>query len=369
MKLFVTLALSLIIGLTHSFAGENIMQIHDVSALPGDVVTVELEIINDDVFVGFNLDIPIPEGFSYINGTAVLHRKDGHSLSFTINQAGVAKIMAFSFTNTPFPGNDGVMLSFDLQSPDIPGEYPVPIENAVIGNSNAQDIMTGSIDGVIVLESEPEPEYLLTLLADPENAGTLTGEGSYQEGAEVTVSAVAGENYVFINWTEEDVVVSLEPVYAFLMPPADLTLVANFEALPEIHTVHFVVTDASGAPLGNAAVSIDGVPFEPGVFTFELEEGTYNYIVSLDCFVPAQGVLVVDDDMEVPVTLNGLAGDANGDGLVNILDVIMIVNYYIRVDLNVPCFDNADVNNDNDINVLDLILTVNIFAKGHESTS
>ncbi len=364
MKLFVTLALSLIVGLMHSFAGENIMKIHDVSALPGEVVTVELEIINDDVFVGFNLDIPIPEGFSYINGTAVLHRKDGHSLSFTINQAGVAKIMAFSFSNTPFPGNDGVILSFDLQTPDIPGEYPMAIVNAVIGNSNAQDIMTGSIDGVIVLESEPEPEYMLTLLVDPENAGTVAGEGSYQEGAEVTVSAVAAENFLFVNWTQEDAVVSTEPVYEFLMPATELTLVANFEAVPEIHTVHFLVADASGAPLGDAVVSIDGVAFEPGVFTFELEEGTYNYMVSLDCFVSAEGVLVVDDDLNVDIVLNGLPGDANGDGIVNILDVISIVNYYIKVDLNLPCPENADVNNDEEINVLDLILTVNIFAKG-----
>ncbi len=57
----------------------------------------------------------------------------------------------------------------------------------------------------------------------------------------------------------------------------------------------------------------------------------------------------------------GIPGDANCDGLVDALDVITMVNYYLG-DIPDPfCFDNADVNGDGVIDVLDIIATIEIF--------
>lgn len=63
---------------------------------------------------------------------------------------------------------------------------------------------------------------------------------------------------------------------------------------------------------------------------------------------------------EMPAEL--LPGDANCDGIVNVLDITTIVNYYIDLDPDPFCFENADVNNDGLINILDIIATVDIFA-------
>ncbi len=53
-------------------------------------------------------------------------------------------------------------------------------------------------------------------------------------------------------------------------------------------------------------------------------------------------------------------GDANCDGLVNVLDVITLTNYITGLNPQPFCPENADVNNDGIINVLDVIGTVNI---------
>ena len=53
-----------------------------------------------------------------------------------------------------------------------------------------------------------------------------------------------------------------------------------------------------------------------------------------------------------------LLGDLNEDGIINILDVILIVN--IIIDGNGDFNLNADINLDGAINVLDVILAVNI---------
>ena len=59
-----------------------------------------------------------------------------------------------------------------------------------------------------------------------------------------------------------------------------------------------------------------------------------------------------------------LMGDANCDGLVNVLDIITIVNHILGANPDPFCFQQADINGDGSINVLDIIGTVNIILGG-----
>ena len=60
------------------------------------------------------------------------------------------------------------------------------------------------------------------------------------------------------------------------------------------------------------------------------------------------------------VILTILPGDANCDGLVNVIDVITTVNYILGNNPEPFCPENADVNADGIINVIDVVGTVNI---------
>jgi hypothetical protein len=55
-----------------------------------------------------------------------------------------------------------------------------------------------------------------------------------------------------------------------------------------------------------------------------------------------------------------LAGDANCDGNVNVVDIITIANYIMGQNPEPFCFENADVNQDGSITVMDIIGTANI---------
>jgi uncharacterized repeat protein (TIGR02543 family) len=70
--------------------------------------------------------------------------------------------------------------------------------------------------------------YLLTLLANPENAGTVNGGGYYPPGQTVQVEAFANQNFTFLNWTLNNTIVSTSPVFDFTMPVGDAQLSANF---------------------------------------------------------------------------------------------------------------------------------------------
>ena len=62
--------------------------------------------------------------------------------------------------------------------------------------------------------------------------GTVTGDGTYQEGATATLTATPDEGYKFVNWTKGGVEVSTEVTYSFPVTE-NVELVANFEALAQ----------------------------------------------------------------------------------------------------------------------------------------
>jgi hypothetical protein len=61
----------------------------------------------------------------------------------------------------------------------------------------------------------------------------------------------------------------------------------------------------------------------------------------------------------IPIS-TGLLGDANGDGVVNISDAVLVVNYILGDRESDIVFENADINQDNEINVTDAVGIVNI---------
>lgn len=66
-----------------------------------------------------------------------------------------------------------------------------------------------------------------------------------------------------------------------------------------------------------------------------------------------------DQPTSIPIHV-GLLGDVNGDGLVNITDVVVLVDYVLGVENPVFIISNADINDDKAINIADVTMLVNI---------
>ncbi len=132
-------------------AGGNIMKLHDVKAQAGDTITIQLEIINEEEFIGFNLDIPLPGDFQYVEGSEQLYRDDGHYFTFGIAEGNVVRMLSVSMQSKSYKGHDGIIASFDVISPEVPVNLKMSAENAVIGNISAQNILTSTIDAGITL--------------------------------------------------------------------------------------------------------------------------------------------------------------------------------------------------------------------------
>jgi len=87
--------------------------------------------------------------------------------------------------------------------------------------------------------------YTISVSANPTNGGTVTGGGTYNQGASCTVTATAANGYTFTNWTEGGNVVSTNASYNFTVT-GNRTLVANFQAQPQQYTISVSANPSNG---------------------------------------------------------------------------------------------------------------------------
>ncbi len=82
-------------------------------------------------------------------------------------------------------------------------------------------------DMVITAVFHATENYHITVLADPENGGTVSGTGNYSQNEPVTVTATPNNHWEFVNWTEDGEEISTELTLHFTAN-RDRTLVAHF---------------------------------------------------------------------------------------------------------------------------------------------
>ena len=87
--------------------------------------------------------------------------------------------------------------------------------------------------------------YSIRLTANPTDGGTLSGGGTYQQGATCTVTATPNTNYTFVNWTEGGNVVSTNASYTFIVD-SNRALTANFTMQPQNFTITATADPANG---------------------------------------------------------------------------------------------------------------------------
>lgn len=105
--------------------------------------------------------------------------------------------------------------------------------------------------------------YSVEVSAVPAEGGTVTGEGIFDEAAEVTVTAAAKEGYRFLHWIADGNQVSANQQYTFTVSES-LSLTAVFEKETSEPAQSFLVT-VSASPEESGTVS-GGGSYQAGAF-------------------------------------------------------------------------------------------------------
>ncbi|MDP4290565.1 MAG: choice-of-anchor D domain-containing protein, partial [Bacteroidota bacterium] len=150
---------SISIIFTLLFAGrvqaQNIMKLGNVSVQAGQEATLDISVDNTVPFVAFQVDIPIPDGLTYVASSAVLDdaRKEDHTLSASIVAPNTLRLIGYSLGSLQFKGNSGAVAHFKLKAGALPGNYLLTLTNPIIGDATSANILTSSVNGTVTILS------------------------------------------------------------------------------------------------------------------------------------------------------------------------------------------------------------------------
>lgn len=132
----------------------------------------------------------------------------------------------------------------------------------------------------------------------------------------------------------------------------------NLTAGGSVNTVDYAIigTMSSVSPTGN------NYYIDTDNKIKKLDEG--SSIKAFRAYLSSNGETINSFTIDgVAIDTNGLLGDVNGDGLVNITDVVLLVEHILNIENPSFIRENADINSDNTINITDATLLVNIILE------
>lgn len=143
-------------------------------------------------------------------------------------------------------------LNFSCPSVTVPaGTYYLTIIQQSEGSDNWypllnwEDCVNPMYVNPIRVEVVSPSLYTITATANPNNGGTITGQGEYLEGETCSLTATANSGYTFVNWMENGTLVSINANYTFTVT-GNRNLVANFQQQQQQYTINVSASPSNG---------------------------------------------------------------------------------------------------------------------------
>lgn len=237
------------------------------------------------------------------------------------------------------------------------GYYTLTVQTAGITDSEGYQGKTGCL--VEWVQYSEQVSFVVQL--SPEDGGVVTpAERRADYDATVSLTATPNDGYVFAGWRENDVILSRDPVYELTVVPGKV-LTAVF--VPKQYYVTIDYESREGEVTGG------GTGIYPYGTQMELSAVPTKYYTLKGWRIDGELVennagllmLVVNRALHIePVFQPAQPGDANGDGKVNVTDIMAVANCILRLPMEVFNERSADVNGDGYVNVTDIMGIANI---------
>ena len=143
----------------------------------------------------------------------------------------------------------------------------------------------------------------------------------------------------------------------------DSTLDYNLNLNTEINNLG--ITGEQIENINDNLIEFNGALIESGMpLTYNLDNNIIwiknCYPMPNDCIEDSLGS-IQSGIYDLQIQINHINNDINQDGTLNIIDIMLVMNYILDdVELNIEQEQNADINNDNIINIIDIIEMVNL---------
>ena len=131
-------------------------------------------------------------------------------------------------------------------------------ENGTQVSTNPNYTFTVTGNRILVANFQAQTQqYNISVSANPNNGGSVSGGGTYNQGTSCTVHANANNGYTFINWTENGTQVSTNANYTFTVT-GNRNLVANFQAQTQQYNISVSANPSNGGSVSGGGTFNQG---------------------------------------------------------------------------------------------------------------
>ena len=267
--------------------------------------------------------------------------------------------MTFNGSNVQLTYEDGTQSTVDMSTLSIDFDYVALLNDA---NDAKNQVMLNTFGGKTVrveltrtIESEQWNTLCLPFDMTATQIATVFGEGTQVATLSSVENGVA--DFTTVDGIQAGIPYLINPTTAVSTIALDDIALKDYTEGGKMSVADyaFIGTMTTVTPSG------DNYFFDTDNKVKKLSEG--GSIKAFRAYLSSTGAEVKAFSIDGVVVGAGLLGDVNGDGLVNITDVVLLVDYIL--DKQNPSFivGNADINSDGTINISDVTLLVNIIME------
>ncbi|MBQ0165032.1 MAG: Ig domain-containing protein [Bacteroidales bacterium] len=199
-------------------AQEYRLYINDFEIQAGETQTVSVILDNGTKgFAGFQTDIALPQGLSLVETydeeeeTTVAfflnagRKKSKHDISYALQTNGAYRVLGGGNGTQTYTGtSDTELFNFQVTaSANFTGTGTIRLFNTLFTDP---DLAGYNFPDEACTVSAKSVQYTITAVSSDETMGSVTGGGSYKEGASVTLTATPKEGYKFVKWSDDTTV-------------------------------------------------------------------------------------------------------------------------------------------------------------------
>ena len=258
----------------------NVLSIPDQTLAGGDTAWVEINVTNTDDIAGFQFDLSYPSEFTYIDSIQLGDRFVDHELEVEFLDPFL-RVMAYSASLTPITGNSGTVLTVGLVTEPVLGEFEIEFLNPVLANTDYENVLTGSVNGTINLDT-PAPQLAPFVLTE------IMEDGRFVIHEDTLLAHVSD-----VDTPLEDIIFTLEADFLTITPDGDDHLVNSPSDWDGMDTVWVTASDGyyyDQEPWPVYVVNVNDPPVLADISEIQFNEDT-DYTLDLDSLVTD-----VDDD-------------------------------------------------------------------------
>ena len=152
-----------------------------------ETVTVAVDLANENLVAGAQMDIALGENLTFTEGTLALSERaagEGWVITSEIKTGNILRVTVFNTGLATFAGNEGTIFTFDVTCAPVISMNPLTFSNVVVGTPDATNLVVATVNGNVEIKDVVmnQPENVVVCNGAPVAAIEFTLDESNEEG-------------------------------------------------------------------------------------------------------------------------------------------------------------------------------------------